>query len=1441
MKVFIRSQVMKELSSDFETYEKALTTFSDNPSHPSLKLEKLQTEGDQPLYSIRDNRKRRIILCPIKTKLGEQVWIVTKILTRHEYKDLKKGGRAVGLSDAEKEAVRQAYFAMGSGKEEKSGILIKETTQIEYTNQQYIFLDDEQESLKKASLPRIINGAPGSGKTSTLLALIKHNMAHWVAQKEEGELPNILILAKSQYLVEQMKKEWKQMCQEDASIKPEWIDCIKFQTPEDIYRANHPEEAVTFLGEKEFTEWYLKYAKHYNSNLKKDQRPLPAGEVNASLVYQEMHTMSGYPSLEKYNKGVNDNLSLFPDPKAREAIWQVYQTYRTHIDNLNKLNKQQKVVDLSFNEIKLTEQYDFIGIDESQDLSRQQLRSLVQIDEKKSRKNLVLCVGDHQRLSGSESTVPFLKTLFWEGGEKKEITDNITTTLHASYRCAEPIVRFANAALYLKYQAIGGTAVTDNNELPFIKSIEQQKEKSVDVKWLGGHDPKSEEKDSEKLEIIAKNNQANADFVVITSPKYFDDAVKKFGRERVFTAKQMKGLQAKEILLYRFFEQDSFSAANKPMSQAKEIDLEQALREGKIPKGCETGNICHNNIFNELFVAITRAQTALTIYQPLDGKKHRDIAAICNPLKKLTNKTTADYTPSEEVKVSSEEDWRKRVEDLKARAKSNPDPKISEMIREIENRYLKNSSATKQEVTESKNDVTSFEAYLSRVNLKVPDSKTEIEKPTKETRKVKKQPPKLATQKNAKSQPSKPPVKKEICSQAMEERLASLDLEERLDLILEYIMQGQLWAIDKLLNFEFEALKDYQSLSEEERIAQNLPAKSLVKYLNSKKIDGKTLPEPLIEALVAYTKQISSWRQLMENKERQDVFMAILYYRSNEWDLPLAGTVNVLKAFAADKDTFNFMKSYRQVRRNDFHSALMRGEIEVVAKLQRLDLINTEDGKFREGETPLQAAAFNGQVALIEPLLAAGANISYVNAKYGTAVHMAVLGHKPDVIAKLIAKGAQVDQCIKGGETPLNLALRKDSKEAALALIEHGADVNLVNFKGETPLHYALLTGQTEVAVALIKKGAKVNLDDSKNETPLHFALQNGKIDIALALIEHGVDVNQINSNGKTPLNCALQMSQIDVALALIKKDAKVNSKSETPLHFALRKGKVNAALALIKNDANVNAVNGQGDTPLHIAASRGYTDVINALLENNADLNQPNAHDRRELPLHNAVKNNRVAVIKILLGKKEAKLNEADSFNQTPLYIAVEWGYKEAAKMLIADERTNIHKVSTENGESPLYVAVCQSDEEMVATLLEKKADVNQTTETGQTPLIAVAVTGKVKIASALLAVEGCRFEPYKATIEEINEMVEKYGDTEAQERAKSFIEKREADEEGEFSILPHEIADIFGHEDVKKLIYNKMMKQEIKNTHQLAFFNGELEISGEKTIEKITEMSNR
>ncbi|STX51121.1 UvrD/REP helicase [Legionella busanensis] len=457
--IYLRQNVAKQFGDDLGDYRQTLEKFINSPNQRGLNLEKLHTRNNsQPLYSIRHNSKSRLVLCPLKTERDSQAWVVTAVLENHEYNRLRG---IAALSEEEKEAPEAVEGESVSEAAEGESVSAADknhtvnfvlSDKIEFINQQFILLDDDQQALKLVSLPLIISGAPGSGKTSSLLAIVKHNIQQWSNSEES---PRILIIAKSARLVEQMRKEWLAMCKEDfqdMKIDPNWVT---FQTPEEIYKANHPSDDVVFRGEQEFIKWYQEFAKKQNNLLKK--QILPVTDDMAVLVYQELHTMSGYTSVDTYKSQVGNKFSLFDDKTIREELWKVYEAYQATL-------QKDHAVDVAFEQIELRQTYNCIGVDETQDLSRRQQRSIVQ-GKNGDQKNIVFCVGDHQRLFGSETTVPYIETLFREKENNNNNNSGHTVVthraLHASYRCAEPIIRFANAILRLKYHATGGWRMAD--------------------------------------------------------------------------------------------------------------------------------------------------------------------------------------------------------------------------------------------------------------------------------------------------------------------------------------------------------------------------------------------------------------------------------------------------------------------------------------------------------------------------------------------------------------------------------------------------------------------------------------------------------------------------------------------------------------------------------------------------------------------------------------------------------------------------------------------------------------------------------------------------------------------------------------------------------------------------------------------------------------------
>lgn len=114
----------------------------------------------------------------------------------------------------------------------------------------------------------------------------------------------------------------------------------------------------------------------------------------------------------------------------------------------------------------------------------------------------------------------------------------------------------------------------------------------------------------------------------------------------------------------------------------------------------------------------------------------------------------------------------------------------------------------------------------------------------------------------------------------------------------------------------------------------------------------------------------------------------------------------------------------------------------------------------------------------------------------------------------------------------------------------------------------------------------------------------------------------------------------------------------QLPIHDAAAQSDVSAIQALLNaKSAIINATNPDGSTPLALAATRGHVDTVALLLAAGADdrIARPGS---KFLPLHAAVANNYVDVVKLLSekGHSWSTLNAATTDGDrwdTPLDVA--------------------------------------------------------------------------------------------------------------------------------------------------------------------------------------------
>jgi ankyrin repeat protein len=125
---------------------------------------------------------------------------------------------------------------------------------------------------------------------------------------------------------------------------------------------------------------------------------------------------------------------------------------------------------------------------------------------------------------------------------------------------------------------------------------------------------------------------------------------------------------------------------------------------------------------------------------------------------------------------------------------------------------------------------------------------------------------------------------------------------------------------------------------------------------------------------------------------------------------------------------------------------------------------STGDPSLGDGATPLMRAAKVPDLALMQELLAHGANPNLA-LRNGTTVLMSV--------------AARAGRPQPSEQTTIDVIA---------ALLDHGADINSVNSSGQTPLHLAIGRGDSIVRF-LAEKGAPLDAKDSSGRTPLDVAM----------------------------------------------------------------------------------------------------------------------------------------------------------------------------------------------------------------------------------------------------------------------------------------------------------------------------------------------------------------
>ncbi|KAL8852053.1 MAG: hypothetical protein Q9221_003078 [Calogaya cf. arnoldii] len=130
---------------------------------------------------------------------------------------------------------------------------------------------------------------------------------------------------------------------------------------------------------------------------------------------------------------------------------------------------------------------------------------------------------------------------------------------------------------------------------------------------------------------------------------------------------------------------------------------------------------------------------------------------------------------------------------------------------------------------------------------------------------------------------------------------------------------------------------------------------------------------------------------------------------------------------------------------------------------------------------PLQLASNYGKLEVVELLLALGADVNERGGLHGSALQAACVSNAPSIINLLLRHGASLNEGGQSG-SPLHRAAHNGRCKAIQTLIEHGADMNQKVGQGNTALEAALEKGHTRAAHLLLRAGADQNVKHELQE-----------------------------------------------------------------------------------------------------------------------------------------------------------------------------------------------------------------------------------------------------------------------------------------------------------------------------------------------------------------------